>query len=142
MSPLALLTALLVATPAPTSVTPVAPVTTTTASAPSPPDGGGQDTERAATLVDLNSASVAELCTLPGIGPKKAEAVVAARTRRPFVRVTQLLQVKGIGPKLLSRIKRLVTVRPVPVADPHQPASTKVSEGEQPQRRQAGGVRP
>jgi competence protein ComEA len=76
--------------------------------------------------VNLNSASVEELCTLPGIGPKKAEAIVALRTRRPLTRVTQLLQVKGIGPKTLQRLKPRLTVAP-PVASPASPASTSGS---------------
>lgn len=64
------------------------------------------------SLVDLNVADVATLCTLPGIGPKKAEAIVALRQRRPLTRVTQLLQVRGIGPRLLDRLRGRVTLRP------------------------------
>jgi len=60
--------------------------------------------------VDLNRAGVDELCTLPGIGRKKAEAIIALRERRPFTRVTQLLQIKGIGHKTLLKLKPRVTV--------------------------------
>ncbi len=67
-----------------------------------------------APLVNLNAASVDELCTLPGIGRKKAEAIVALRSRRALKRVTQLLQVKGIGPRTLQRLKPLLTVAPAP----------------------------
>lgn len=62
--------------------------------------------------VDLNAADIATLCTLPGIGPKKAEAIVALRKRRPLTRVTQLLQVRGIGPRILDRLRGRVTLRP------------------------------
>jgi competence protein ComEA len=55
--------------------------------------------------VALNTATVEELCTLPGIGPKKAEAIVQLRLRHRFVRLTQLLQVKGIGRKTLEKLK-------------------------------------
>jgi competence ComEA-like helix-hairpin-helix protein len=55
--------------------------------------------------VALNTATVEELCTLPGIGPKKAEAIVRLRSQHRFVRVTQLLQVKGIGRKTLEKLK-------------------------------------
>ena len=64
----------------------------------------------AAPLVDLNRASVDELCSLPGIGRKKAEAIVTLRERRPFTRVTQLLHIKGIGHKTLLKLKPRVTV--------------------------------
>lgn len=75
--------------------------------------------EVAAPVVNVNVASIEELCTLPGIGRKKAEAIVALRTRRPLTRVTQLLQVKGIGPKTLHRLKPRLSVAPV------VPAATK-----------------
>ena len=63
-------------------------------------------------VVDLNTADVAALCTLPGIGPKKAVGIVSLRERRPLTRVSQLLQVRGIGPRLLERLKGRVTLRP------------------------------
>lgn len=62
------------------------------------------------TVVNLNAASIEELCTLPGIGPKKAEAIVALRQKKPLTRVTQLLQVKGIGAKTLQRLKPMLSV--------------------------------
>jgi competence protein ComEA len=61
-------------------------------------------------VVDLNQAGIDELCTLPGIGRKKAEAIVALRDRRPLTRVTQLLQVKGIGHKTLQKLKPRVVI--------------------------------
>ena len=73
-------------------------------------------------VVNVNVASIEELCTLPGIGRKKAEAIVALRTRRPLTRVTQLLQVKGIGPKTLHRLKPMLSVAPAPVP-PVKPAT-------------------
>jgi competence protein ComEA len=73
-------------------------------------------------LVDLNSASVEVLCTLPGIGPKKAEAIVTFRARRPFVRVTQLLLVKGIGKRTLDRLKPRLVVLPVQTAQARVPS--------------------
>ena len=57
-----------------------------------------------AATIDLNSASLDALESLPGIGRKKAEAIVALRTRRPFTRITQLLEVRGIGKKTLARL--------------------------------------
>jgi competence ComEA-like helix-hairpin-helix protein len=67
--------------------------------------------------LDLNRAEPAQLQELPGIGPKKAEAIVALRQRRPFTRVTQLLEVRGIGPKTLERLRPLLKVEPMGVAE-------------------------
>jgi len=61
-------------------------------------------------LLDLNRASAADLEQLPGIGPAKAKAIVEHRERYgPFRSVDDLLNVKGIGPKLLERMRPLVT---------------------------------
>ena len=65
--------------------------------------------------IDLNKASIEELVKLPGVGMKKAEAIVELRKKRPFTRVTQLLEVKGIGKKTLDRLKPWVKVEPLQV---------------------------
>jgi len=65
-------------------------------------------------VININEASVDQLCTLPGIGRKKAEAIVALRERKPLTRVTQLLRVRGIGPRTVARLKPLVQVLPPP----------------------------
>ena len=63
-------------------------------------------------LVPVNTAPASELQKLPGIGPKLAEAIIDYRTRSgPFVRVEQLLEVKGIGPAKLGRIRPLVKLK-------------------------------
>ena len=60
-------------------------------------------------LVPVNTAPASELQKLPGIGPKLAEAIIDYRTKSgPFERVEQLLEVKGIGPAKLGRIRPLV----------------------------------
>jgi competence protein ComEA len=60
--------------------------------------------------IDLGRAGVAELMRLPGIGEKRAQAIVAARTKQPFRRPEDVLAVKGIGPKWLARVKDHVVV--------------------------------
>jgi competence ComEA-like helix-hairpin-helix protein len=79
--------------------------------------------------VDLNAATAEQLCTLPGVGPKKAEAILALRKQRPFTRVTQLLEVRGIGKKTLDRLKPFVRVGPAPPAAPASTPAAALSTG-------------
>jgi competence ComEA-like helix-hairpin-helix protein len=51
--------------------------------------------------IDLNTATLAELETLPNIGPLKAKSIVDAR---PFDGVKDLLRVQGIGSKILESL--------------------------------------
>ncbi|MFW1677535.1 ComEA family DNA-binding protein [Pontibacter sp. JAM-7] len=54
--------------------------------------------------VNLNTADVATLASLQGIGPAKAKAIVAYRNQNgPFTSVEQLLEVKGIGNATLEK---------------------------------------
>jgi competence protein ComEA len=65
--------------------------------------------------IDINTASVEELDTLPGIGPKTAQAIVEHReTQGKFGSAEDLLQVRGIGPKKLAAILPHVTVQKKP----------------------------
>jgi DNA uptake protein ComE-like DNA-binding protein len=56
--------------------------------------------------VNLNTASVADLVALPGIGPKTAEAIIRAR---PLADFTALDAVPGIGPKKIEALRDLVS---------------------------------
>lgn len=60
--------------------------------------------------IDLNSADLAALDALPGIGPATAAAIIAYREESgPFLSVEDLLDVPGIGPAKLDAIRDLVT---------------------------------
>jgi competence protein ComEA len=61
--------------------------------------------------LDLNGATVEDLKRLPGIGPKLAEAIVAAREKKQFASVDELRRVKGIGPKTLEKVRPFVFIR-------------------------------
>lgn len=61
--------------------------------------------------VNLNTATAAELDSLPGIGPVLAERIVAHRGEAgPFRSVEQLDDVPGIGPAIAAELAELVTV--------------------------------
>lgn len=73
------------------------------------PIAAGADATRTGPL-NVNSASAAELETLPGIGPAIAQAIVAARADHRFETVDDLLRVRGIGPSKLEELRPLITV--------------------------------
>jgi competence protein ComEA len=65
----------------------------------------------AGPLVNLNTASQAELETLPDVGPVTAEAIIAWRTEHGgYSAVEELLEVDGIGDVTLSKLAPHVTV--------------------------------
>ncbi len=56
--------------------------------------------------IRLNSANVAELQQLNGIGQKKAEAVVSYRQKHgKFTSIEQIQEIKGIGPAIFAKNK-------------------------------------
>ena len=59
--------------------------------------------------ISLNHATASELETLPGIGPATAEAIIQARSERPFKTIEDLLDVPGIGAQTLANIETLIT---------------------------------
>ena len=71
--------------------------------------------------VDLNTASEQQLEQLPGIGPKKAGAIIELRKKKPFSRLTQLMEVRGIGRKTLERLKPYLRVDGAPTPTPPAP---------------------
>ncbi|MFB0516020.1 MAG: ComEA family DNA-binding protein [Candidatus Neomarinimicrobiota bacterium] len=63
--------------------------------------------------IDVNRASWEELQILPGIGPVLAQKIVDYRARNGYFRTVQdLIEVKGIGPKLLMRWEGFITIQP------------------------------
>jgi competence ComEA-like helix-hairpin-helix protein len=64
-----------------------------------------------AAPVDLNTADVAALDALPGVGPARARAIVRYReTNGPFHAVQELARVSGFGPAALGRLQGRVRV--------------------------------
>jgi competence protein ComEA len=67
----------------------------------------------AAALVNLNTATAADLAKLPGIGPAVAARIVEYRQKNGgFKKAEELMNVKGIGEKTFLKLKPLVTVTP------------------------------
>jgi competence protein ComEA len=71
----------------------------------------GEDNPGGDSLIDLNSATQAELETLPGIGPSRARDIVEYRRKQPFRRIEDVMKVPGIGPGIFERIKDKITVQ-------------------------------
>lgn len=73
------------------------------------PPGGGPSAP--AVVVDLNAAGATQLDELPGVGPATAQAIVEHRDRHgPFRTVDGLLDVAGIGPARLDKLRARVKV--------------------------------
>ena len=74
------------------------------------------DTKSAATptragKVNLNTATLQELDSLPGIGPVTAQAIFDYRSQNgPFKKIDDIKKVRGIGDSLYNQIKDLVTL--------------------------------
>ena len=89
-----------VAQPIPTVINPSTPPT------PAPVRSG--QTAVLGKPVNLNTATLDELDTLPGVGPATARLIVEGR---PYGAAEDLMRVKGIGQATFDKLKDLVTVR-------------------------------
>ena len=64
-------------------------------------------------LININTASLAELDTLPGIGPTTAQKIIDYREQNgPFISTEDIINVSGIGSVSYERFKDLITVGP------------------------------
>ena len=64
-----------------------------------------------AAVVNINTASAAELEALPGIGAKTAARIVDYRQKNgPFKKIEELMNVRGVGEKNFLKLKAQITV--------------------------------
>jgi comEA protein len=90
--------------------------------APAPPAKAGgrqpaaaQSSSKPAPIVNLNTATAAELAALPGIGPKTADRIIDYRqSKGPFKKIEELMNVQGIGEKSFLKLKPQISVGAVP----------------------------
>lgn len=76
------------------------------AQAPAPAAAGAQG------VINLNTASVAELTRLPGIGESRAAAIIQLRTKmQGFKSVEDILRVKGIGRKSFKKLEPMLRLQ-------------------------------
>jgi len=66
------------------------------------------EASKANQVLDPNTASKKELETIPGVGPKIADRIIAGR---PYKNVDDLLKIKGIGPKKLEKMRHYLNVK-------------------------------
>lgn len=60
--------------------------------------------------IPINTATQAEIETLPGIGPVLAKSIIAEREKKRFDKVEDLRRVSGIGPKRLEQIRDFIWI--------------------------------
>ena len=78
------------------------------------------DPAAAPAVINLNTATVEQLDTLPGVGAKVAARIIEYRQKNgPFKKIEDLMNVRGIGEKNFLKIKSRITVAPAKPAAPN-----------------------
>lgn len=74
-------------------------------------DFSDDELESVLTQININTASIEELITLPGIGEKTAKKIVFYRNNNgKFHKINDLINVSGIGEKKLEKIKKYILI--------------------------------
>ena len=81
------------------------------AAAPQDKPAASRPAASAATPMNLNTATAAQIETLPGIGARAAQRIIEYRQKNGgFKKIEELMNVKGIGEKSFLKLKPLITV--------------------------------
>jgi competence protein ComEA len=76
-------------------------------------DAKAKVADKTVAVVNLNTATLEQLETLPGIGQKTAQLILDYREKvGEFKKIEELMNVKGIGEKAFLRLKPLIAVAP------------------------------
>lgn len=59
-------------------------------------------------VVNINTATKAEITLVPWIGEVRADEIIAMRSQKPFTQLEDLLVVKGLGEKTLAKIAQYI----------------------------------
>jgi competence protein ComEA len=87
----------------------VSPVAAQTAA----PKAPAASAKASSAIVNLNTATAADLQTLPGIGAKTAERILDYRQKNgPFKKIEELMNIRGVGEKNFLKLKNQITVSP------------------------------
>ena len=91
--------------------------------------GGGKGIDG---VINLNTAPTDQLELLPGIGPAKVRSIVWYRQRHPFRTVDELVRIKGIGRKMVRKLRPHLAV-----AGPTTAQAVHLARGAQPPQPEA-----
>jgi len=62
-------------------------------------------------IINLNTATAAQLTSLPGIGPKTADLIIQYRQKNgPFKKIEEIMNVRGVGEKSFLKLKSRLSV--------------------------------
>ncbi len=69
-----------------------------------------QDSQGASGKININQAGIDELSTIPGVGPKTAQAIIDERKKGAYSSIEDICRVSGIGEKKFSKMKEHICV--------------------------------
>ena len=72
-------------------------------------DDNSKDTNTNQGLININTASLEQLQTLPGVGESKAKSIIEYREKQKFKTIEDIKNVTGIGDSLFAKIKENIT---------------------------------
>ena len=70
----------------------------------------GEDALNSSPLVNINKASKEELMSLPGIGERKAEAIIKYRNSKSFSNIEDIMNISGIKESAFNKIKDKICI--------------------------------
>jgi competence protein ComEA len=83
-------------------------------------------------VVNLNAATPEQLRLLPGVGPAKVGLILSYRRVHPFRTVDELVRIKGIGPKMVRRLRPHLAVSGPTTAEPTRSAPATTNKRQPP----------